>query len=239
MNVFEKLFGIDPQKIKKTCILTPFLTKNLLQQFDIKKLEKGFLYKCANTKNFTLIHTGIGTPFVGDAVLYLKDTDCQNIFFFGSCGLIESSDNLNIGSLVTPSSSLAIEGFTQVLNQEFDSINVTFPHKKLLEKFNKNHSKKTHNVICASFGSLKLEEENLNFLKKNNVQALDMETSSFFHAATKIKRRALALLYVTDIIKEKPFYRQYTSEDKIAVESAINQSVEILKRACGTSLLTQ
>jgi len=229
MNSFETLFGIKSTQIQKNCILTPFLTKNLLKSLDIKSLIKGKLYSCGNNAHLTLILTGIGAPFVGDSVLYLKDTPCQDIFFFGSCGLIKSTKTLSIGSLISPSSCLAVDSFSQILNHDFNSTSQSLAHETLLKKFTQqDFSKDIQNIPCASLGSLKLEEDTLEFLKKNKISAVDMECSAFFHAATKIKRRALALLYVTDIIKEKPFYIEKSSFDKTAIDTAIKKSIHAL-----------
>ncbi len=260
MSIFENLFGIKPVQIQKNCILTPYLTKNLLESFGINKLLKGCLYASGSTPHFSLIRTGIGAPFVGDAVLYLKETPCQNIFFLGSCGLIQSTKKLNIGSIVSPSSCMGVESFSQILNKNFNSIisnslnnhqnpchysrrfnendtlkfnelGITpgFANEQLLKKFYHNRmSDDIKNVICSSFGSLKMEGENLLLLHKIQAEVIDMECSAFFNASSKIKKRAMALLYVTDIVNKKPFYQKKSSFDNNAINSAIQKSIKIL-----------
>jgi len=112
MYTFKSLFGISAKEIKNTCVLTPFCTKFTLKAFGISQFHKTGLYASVNAKTFTLIKTGIGAPFVGDAVLYLEKTTCKNIILFGSCGLIpERQNNMKIGDLVIPQSALDLENF--------------------------------------------------------------------------------------------------------------------------------
>ena len=102
MTKFETLFGIKESEIKNTCVLVPILPKSVLSLFEIKGLSRGKIYSSGNAENFTLINTGISALFAGDAALYLANTGCKNIILFGSCGLVRSSGNMTIGSLVAP-----------------------------------------------------------------------------------------------------------------------------------------
>ena len=88
MSNFETLFGLKENQLKSTCILTPFLTKGMLESFNVNEIIKGSPYSCANSDTFTLIKTNVGAPFVGDAVLNLKDTYCSNIILFVLVGLV-------------------------------------------------------------------------------------------------------------------------------------------------------
>jgi len=226
MTKFETLFGIKESEIKATCILMPILPRNALNLFGIKNLSRGKIYSSGNANNFTLINTGIGASFTGDAILYLSNTNCKNLILFGSCGLVKSSNSLNIGCLVAPVECYAMESFTDML-LKYHNFKKFYPDKILLESF-LNYNKTILKVNCATLGSLKLEEDYLCLFAEKNVQVVDMECSGFFSAAAHMNIRAMALFYVSDIINEKPFYNKFSPEDKTKLLSSIKSSVQFL-----------
>ncbi len=226
MTTFQRLFGIKETEVKKTCILMPIIRKDILNLLGVKELLRGKLYSTGNSKNFTLIHTGIGPALLGDSVLYLNKTQCQNIILFGSCGLVSKEKDLDIGSLVTPSKCYSHEGFTEMLLDDKKNSEAFYPDKSLYEAFLKNNNIKE--VACATLGSLKLEEDYVERFKKRNIQVVDMECSSFFSASKHIKKSALALFYITDIINEKPFYIDLNNKDRLGLLSSIESAAKIL-----------
>jgi len=224
MTKFEKLFGMKEPEIKDTCVLMPLVPKSSLELFGVKDLAKGKIYSSGNAKHFTVINTGIGASFTGDAALYLADTGCKNIILFGSCGLVKSSDGLDIGSLVTPVECYAMESFTSLLlkNHDFKKF---YPDKALTESF-LNNNKGIRKVNCATLGSLKLEEENLGLFSEKDIQAVEMECSGLFAAASHKNIKAMALFYVSDILNEKPFYCQFNPDDKLRLLSSIKSGIK-------------
>jgi len=226
MTKFETLFGIREPEIKDTCIIMPLLFKNAMAAFGVKNMSRGKIYSSGNAKRFTLINTGIGASFAGDAVLYLTKTNCKRLILFGSCGLVQSSGNLGLGSLVTPLECFAMESFTDLLLEDHD-FKTFYPDKLSISAFlhdNKNIQK----VNCATLGSLKLEEENLGLFKEKNIQVVDMECSGFFSAASHNGLKAMALFYISDIIKEKPFYENFDRKDKEKLFSSIESGIKSL-----------
>ncbi len=223
MSVFQRLFGIKDSDVKNTCILLPLVQKNVLEWLDVKVLSKGKLYSSGNSKDFTVIHTGMGPAFSGDAVLYLEKTKCQNIIVFGSCGLIKEEKGLNIGSLVAPSKCYSIESFTDMLAGEKKDYCPFYPDKTLLEKL-----PGMPKVTCATLGSLKLEEGYRNSFEAKEIQVVDMECSAVFSAANHIGKKAVALFYITDIINKKPFYESLSATDRLALMSSIKSASNIL-----------
>ena len=225
MKTFQKLFGIDESRIKNTCIIMPILKKGILNSLGVKGFSKGVLYSSGNSKSFTVVNTGIGAGLSGDAVLHLSKTECRNIILFGSCGLIKEEKDLEVGSLVTPTKSYALESFSDMLLDE--EINKSFSGSEiLLEKFLKtNNIKKT---TCATLASLKLEEDYISRFTKRNIQVVDMECSCVFSASKHISRNAMALFYITDIINKKPFYVDLNYEDKLKLSSSIKSAANIL-----------
>ncbi|OOP55166.1 MAG: hypothetical protein AYP45_16315 [Candidatus Brocadia carolinensis] len=240
MSNFKTLFGIEPSSIQKTCVIVPYLAHGLLRSLGIEGLKKGKLYATANTDMFTFIKAGIGTLLVGDAVLYLEQTNCQEIIYFGACGLVQETDRLTIGSLVSPGKCMAFEGFTDVLLKQTDNITFHYPDKELFQSFlNTAPAQNIRPVTGMSIGSLKCEESYKEFLLEKGVEVVDMECSAFFSAAQYIRKKAIALLYVTDIIAKKSFFEPWEPEDKLRVDQAIQTACKAIQSFCGRPLTTE
>ncbi len=230
-NKFKNLFGLDETHVQKTCVLLPFLPKNILKNLKIDQLTQGKIYATGNNDNFTVIHTRIGASLCGDAVLYLKETKCENIIFLGTCGLTNKTDTLNIGSILCPESCLAMESFSQALTGQLPPDTYSHADKNFLNEFcnTANHQAPTiYKTKGVSFGSLKLEEHYIDYLKERNIEVVDMEGSALFTAATHIQRKAIAIMVVTDILNEKPFYNPITPTDQTIINTALKKSAEMI-----------
>lgn len=253
--MFKTLFGIENKEVKRNCVLLPLLHRGALSLFKIKKFSRGKLYGAGNTSsaNFTLIHTGACAGLVGDALLYLKETACQNVLLFGSCGLIskdvseksvlnadirkfnqrESASGLrksaflDIGSLVSPEKCFAFESFSQMLLQKEKPADIFYADKDLLNRFLKINPA-IKEAICATVSSLKLEEERQDFFVEKGIDIVEMECSSFFAAAQYSGLKAVALFYISDIIKEKLFYQNLSAADKAKLFLSLKTAAQLL-----------
>ncbi|MFH1691446.1 MAG: hypothetical protein ABIC68_02580 [Candidatus Omnitrophota bacterium] len=227
MNVFKNIFGVEPGLIKEKCVLVPCLNKELLTGFGVKEPVRGKIYGCAQGKNFTLIHARIGACFIGDLVLYLKETSCCEVYLFGSCG---STGELGIGRLVMPMKCFARESFSALLDEmDKGPWPVFYPDHDLCEGFQK--SLDSHGVdkrSCMTLASLKLEEGLTQYFKDLDVDVVDMECSAFFAASSKIGLKALALFYVSDIIHQKPFYAELNESDQQAAKAGMKDGIKFL-----------
>ncbi|NUO09468.1 MAG: hypothetical protein HUU08_12455 [Candidatus Brocadia sp.] len=233
MSNFKTLFGTEPSSIKKTCVIVPFLMPGLLRALGIVSLKKGKFFATTHTDTFTFIKAGIGTLFVGDAVLYLEETACQEMIYFGACGLVQETDRLTIGSLVSPHKCLAFEGFTDVLLRHTDKITTHGPDQELFQSFLKTEPDQNIQPVTAmSIGSLKYEESYKEFFDKKGVDVVDMECSAFFSAANSIKRKAVALLYATDIIGKTSFFEPSETKDKSRIDHAIQTACNAIQLFC-------
>ena len=226
---FKTLFGLDTDQIQKTCVLLPHLPKGILNYLKVPQLSRGKIYASGNNKHFSIIHTKIGAPLCGDAVLYLKATRCENIIFLGTCGIIKETNYLDIGTIVCMESCLEMESFSQALAGINNVENYSYPEEGLLQNF----LEYTKDVgVCrtkgVSFGSLKLEEKYIDYLTEKGIDVVDMECSALFAAAQNIKRKAFAVTVCTDIIGKKPFYRTYSTDDQHSVNGAVKQASEII-----------
>ena len=227
MSKFGQIFGIKQEEVKKNCLLLPCLPKGILTELGINDLCRGKLYSSASSPDFTLIHTGIGAGLVGDAVLYLKKTVCRNLILFGSCGLLKQKSGLGIGSLVAPARSYSYDSFIQMLLEKDKKPKSFFAHPALLQKLLKANPE-IQKVNCATLASLKLEEEMTGMLFSQGIAVVEMECSAFFAAAAFTGLKAVALLYVSDIVKQKPFYAELEPALKTRQLRAINNSCATL-----------
>ncbi|MCX7927707.1 MAG: hypothetical protein N2606_06200 [Candidatus Omnitrophica bacterium] len=223
MNYFRYLFGINASEIKKTCIIVPLLPKNLDSCFEKIYNYRGLLYSVINTQNCSIIRTGVGAGLCGDAILYLKETQASNLILFGSCGLVRPKNNLKIGSLVAPEKSFNLESFTNLLRKNISWQNY-YPNKILLKKIF-TAIEGICKVTSATIGSIYLESQYLELFKKKKVDIVEMEASAFFSAAKKIKRKAAALFYITDIVPVKPFCQPLNTQEKITLNKIITNTL--------------
>jgi len=228
---FTDIFGLESSQVRKNCILVPFYFPHMLELFQIDDWKKGQLFACGNNENFTLIHTRIGAPFVGDAVLYLNETKCENLYFLGSCGLIKQTGSLKIGSLVIINKAYALESFSEMLLKECDFNRFTLADEDFVKPFVKEVDAL---VNAGSLGSIRLETTIAGSLLENRIDVVDMETAAFLHAAKHIKRKAAALLFITDILNEtSPF--SYAPEHKDKIIAAQSSAVHLLMKTISAS----
>lgn len=229
MDTFETLFGIKKELVKKTCVLLPLLSRDILKQFGVRELSRGKIYSSGNSAHFTLIRTGVGPAFAGDAVLHLGDTACGNIILCGSCGLVESSTGLRIGSLLSPSAAYAAESFTNLLESDSRSWKAYYPDRSVHDQLLNSYGPAgIENGTCLSIGSLKLQDSMRQILKGKAIRVVDMECASVFAAAAHTGLRAAAVFYVTDVIGEKPFHAELSREDAAILSSSVKNAVRIL-----------
>ena len=66
---------------------------------------------------------------------------------------------------------------------------------------------------CATVGSLALEETHLPRFRVLGVDCLDMECSAVFSASKQAGKSALALLYVSNSLPDKPWHEQLDQGD--------------------------
>jgi len=211
MELFKKLFGIEAETVQETCIVMPFVTKGILREFNIKKLSRGRLYSSGNGKICTVFHTRVGGVFTGDAILYLSETPCREIYFLGTCGLLQRTPGLKIGSIVSPSRCYAQESFTSLLSDPASPGILTTPdsilYRVLINSGGKGEIKE---VIGISSGSLKMQPEKREEWQERGVQVVDLESAAFFAAAGHSGFSAAALMVVSDIVEVRPWYQENT-----------------------------
>ncbi len=208
MDIFETIFGLKEKEVKRNCIICPSNDASLFIKPALKG-AKGLIYSAQNIKNATIISSK-NNFLIGDCILYLKETSCENIFLFGSSAGIDKA----IGDCLLIQKSFSLESFSKMLTgeTEFDCF---FADKSLFEGFEgltKGKPVTPADSACAS--SLLLEKDYLDWAKINNVKCFDMESSIIYSSARKIGRKALAIFYVTDLAGKNPFYTRLLESEK-------------------------
>ncbi|MDR0977992.1 MAG: hypothetical protein LBL71_03030 [Endomicrobium sp.] len=192
---FKTFFAIDKKDIQRNCIICQNYDLSLFSN----KISNGFFVKCANTANATVI--ALKNNFLaGDTILYLKNTICENIFLFGSCGGCNGRD---YGDMLIVDKAYNFESFSDMLNSR-EEINWQQTTQHLYNAFS---AKNAHtaliktNTACVS--SLLLERNFLKWFKEKQISITDMESSIVLSAAKHINKNAIILTYVADIIGQE------------------------------------
>jgi purine-nucleoside phosphorylase len=233
-NAFERLFGIPPEQVKKTCILIPFPAKSLISTLGITRITNKSFYPSCSAGNITLINSRIGAPFTGDAVLFLEETAVENLIFTGSCGLTGISKTINEGDMILPKYVFAIESFCALLKGDMTPQSIATANTGLIEEIissaRKSSIKSNLHIVenCASLGSIKLEEGLIEYFRVNKITAVEMESAAFLTAAAKIKRKAAVLLYATDTLTINSPYSN-TAEKISRIQKDVAETLKGLK----------
>jgi uridine phosphorylase len=189
---FKAFFGITEKDIKHNCIICQSYDLSLFSN----KISNGLFAKCSNIVNATVI--ALKNNFLaGDAILYLKNTVCRNIFLFGSCG---GCNERSFGDMVIIDKAYNLESFSAMLNfrEEPDNYEST---RLLFNNFlAKNCATGIIRTNSACVSSLILEPNFLNWFKEKEISVVDMESSIIFSAAKHINKNSIALMYITDFI---------------------------------------
>ncbi len=230
MEPFRDLFGLPPETVGEACVLLPFAPKRILRGFGIEKLERGLLYSAAAGDLCTVVLTRIGAVFAGDAVLHLADTDCREIIFLGTCGLLSSGSSLGIGSLVCPSAWYGQESFSRLISGDPDPGPLVYPDRELRRSLLRAAGIEAEGPSGVSFGSLCLQPRLLPRWRGRGVAVVDLESAAVCSAAARTGRKAVSLLAVSDIVGDRPYYRVISTAERESLDGALDRAVEIVCR---------
>ena len=204
--MFEKFFGVEPAVISRSCIILPSGDRGLFGPSG--RNSSGMLAAVSESECGTLI--SLKSRWVaGDAVLLLKDTPCENVALFGSCGSLEGPPP----GKVLVSGAFNLESFTGFLRDPAPGcIEYVEPPGELTGDFGRYCRDKDGDIIegkCATVSSLMLEYEKLPALSALGAGYVDMEASMVFSAAEYACKSALGLFYVSDSPGRVDFYSPY------------------------------
>jgi hypothetical protein len=205
MDTFKKLFGVEKSLIKPDCILTPLNEVDLFAGSRARGRARGEYFRVADSPHATLIGTRYSL-LAGDCVLGLADSPCKNIYLFNCCGGIGGE----IGAAYVVRKAYDFESFSRMLAGKPEAA-CQFADAGLAGEFASYSG--VPEGTCATVGSLALEETYLPRFRALGVNCLDMECSAVFSAAKHVRKRALALLYVSNSVPDKPWHEALDRRD--------------------------
>ena len=205
MDTFKKLFGVEKSLIKPDCILSPLGEVDLFAGSSAGRRARGDYFRVADCRCATLIGTRYSL-LAGDCVLGLADSPCRNIYLFNCCGGLGAG----IGAAYSVRKAFDFESFSGMLAGKEEAA-CYHPDAELAGEFSA-HSGLPEGT-CATVGSLALEEAHLPRFRALGVDCLDMECSAVFSASRKAGKRALALLYVSNSVPDKPWHEDLDRRD--------------------------
>ncbi len=214
-------FGCNTEDIAHTVILTPIWSlMSFIERADVvlKEFEgwyKGVTLKLDN-KKITVINSGIGSPMSGDCALALSFTDCENVVFSGSAGAINRS--CNIGDILVVSEAVIGEGFSRyhggdIKKDRFGEL-VSGDRKaaQIIMKAIENNISK-YGIKCSegrifSIDSILGErKDTFEYMLDKGCDAVEMEVSAVFTACMQAKKKAIAIILISDLpLKHKNLF---------------------------------
>ncbi|MFH1415464.1 MAG: hypothetical protein ABIH89_05210 [Elusimicrobiota bacterium] len=224
---FKKIFGANREDIRKNCLMLPMDDRGLFKSLNAKPGAKGMLFDISHSDICTVIYLK-HMCFSGDCLIMLKETDCENLILFGSCGALKG----DVGDKILPSRSMNLESFADFLKQDgFPENDYYYPDRKLVEKFENSVDTSGYmKYTCATVSSLVLEEEKTDMLLSAGIDCLDMEISSVFSAASRSGIKAMALFYAAEVIGKLHFYDKFDLKSRAKIKGAKRSMADKLVR---------
>ncbi len=201
---------------------------------------------CLNDKKVTFITTGIGACNVLDATLTLGCTPCKNVIFMGSVGALDK--NMKIGDIVIPEYCICGVGANRYLTSNPFTNNDTFGEKfypnedlsnqvlSIARDTVKNTDVNVHIGKTFSVDTVFAEYVHLDEILNTGCNSIEMETSTFFHAASIANLKAAAIFSVSDnTFANKSLYSGRTEHDKLKKDKVNSEIVpNIVLKALNT-----
>ncbi len=223
-NTFKLIYGISPKAIQKTCVIMPFDIPGAAAALGVTGMAQGKVFACGQGKGLTLIRSGMSAGFVGDCVLWLKDTPCHEIFFLGTCGLFQKQPGLDIGTVLAPVHIYPFESFSAIAAGQMSVPKPLHADQTLLNKAGLDIPR----VDCVSFASLHEEAKHVQFFQKLGAEAIEMECAAFFTAVRLISRASSALLIASDIVGDKDLCFNLSPHNKKNLAEGISQACKAI-----------
>lgn len=248
-KIFKYLFGCSPDIIPSSVVITPFFQeKEFKEHCEIKTFFKGRLYSgmiaVKDSREFGLIHCGIGSSLAGDATALLGRTRAEKIIFAGGCAGLGTC---GIGDVILSERAFNGEGFSRYYAEGF-KISGLFASKKYIaadtdivetaENFWTSRTDAKTVLLKGdifTIGSLLAEtDENISVIKEKGFTGIDMELSAVYSAARQYGKKAVGLLLISDKPQQKPLWEKLSAKEKEKYNKSLRElvrfSVEFMVR---------
>jgi purine-nucleoside phosphorylase len=246
-DVVRGTLHCEPEAIQRKVIITPHWGSEVFAEAadSIEETAQGVWQLAYSHQFITLIRSGMGAPFAGDAILALGCTPCQVLVFIGSMAGL--GHNHKIGDLCVVERSICGDGYSRYLNADIVPVDCFFQPAEPDIEFTRRIKNRTrlvcrpesvtlHQGTIISIDSILPEFFRLNhFVEELKCIGVEMETAAVFKAAKLVGIKAAALLVISDLpLIKKSLYSGRTQEEMEHYQ-VIKRSV--LAKAILTSLI--
>ena len=169
------------------------LTPKTFQKVFISKL---YVSKQSNP-DISLIGPMVGAPYATILLETLIAWGARKIFFLGWCGAI--SEKVKIGDIILPTSAIVDEGTSSHYNLNNSTSSPTpMLVTHILEYLQQKNINFHHGTIWSTDAIYRETRDKVQYFQKQDVLAVDMETSSLFSVAKFRDVDISAILVVSD-----------------------------------------
>ena len=155
-----------------------------------------------NNKKFLFVTLKVGAPHIIDFCLSCYKSKCEKFVFIGSAGSLVQE--INVGDIIVPDTSISGNGATLYLHEKLDSKNF-LEHTKSNTELNehvrnvfKQHGKNPLNVPVYSTDTIMAQYLHLGEFIDMGAKAIEMESATFFGCMSLINKPAAAVIVISD-----------------------------------------
>jgi purine-nucleoside phosphorylase len=235
---FKRFFGVSRAELGETLIISPFFSTRLFTAYLKQAVSfKGMLYHGVSgmyeNKKVSFVNTGMGQTLTADCVLAQDWEKNRAIIFLGAVGALagfEIADNVLVQQAFFDTTYYEQFG----IRCRRDNPEGFCPDSDLVDHCRKaaaEHKYDFKPVEVISVHTLWDQGEwKIDRFHQLGMQAIDLECALFYAAAAKKKIKALALCYVSDLLLKKPFWGDYSLQERLAMREALAKLVKIALR---------
>lgn len=232
-QVVRTVFGCTPGDIAPSVVLSPFVPLKAFRRHlstVTAELTPTFFYKGVSGvfagQPVTIFHTGVGPSRIGDCLAFLSLTPARQVCFAGAVGAL--NEQYAIGDFCAPTAVADGEGYSRYSRAPFPELVAAAPvvtctagggdgWRPLLAA----EALPLHHSRVFTIGSIAFESpENLRTLRALGYDAVEMELSAFYAAATHHGLVAAALTYVSDLPLSRSLWQDKTPAEEEALRRA-------------------
>lgn len=232
---FQRFFGISSDECGDVLIISPFFSAKLFAPYlRHAQLCKGIFYHGVSgvyeEKKVTFINTGMGQTLTADCVLAQDPQRTKAIIFLGAVGALQ---NFNIGQGVLVQEAFFDAGFFAAMGLSClpDQPQRFCPDAALSADSRQMGSEQGYELEPVKVISIHTlweqeQEKALRFIGQG-MQAVDLECALLYAAAAKQKIKTVALGYVSDQLLNKPFWSDFSRNERLTLKEAMVKLVKI------------
>lgn len=192
LSILCSLLNLNPKTFQKIFISRLYVSKQ-------------------STLDISLIGPMVGAPYATMLLETLIAWGARKIFFLGWCGAI--SEKVKIGDIILPTSAIVDEGTS---SHYISNNSLSRPTPVLIahiqEYFQEKNIKFHHGTIWSTDAVYRETRDKVQYFQKQDVLAVDMETSSLFSVAKFRDVGIGAILVVSDELSTLSWKQGFRSE---------------------------